>query len=177
MVCRALILAISALIVAACSTGVTTVNADLRAKTSSPLTIQIAEFGSNQAIPNQNTAEGGNKPPTISWTATPPETKTIALIADDPDANGFTHWVVYDIPPEASKLPASAAIEGKNGSGSTGYFGPKPPPGKPHHYHFHLYALDTRLPLQAGASKEDVLKAMSGHVLADGELVGIYQSG
>jgi Raf kinase inhibitor-like YbhB/YbcL family protein len=153
------------------------VNADLQPKAQSHLTLHISEFGDGQPIPKENSAEGGNKEPSVSWSGVPAGAKSVTLVVDDPDANGFTHWVVFDIPPDASKLPSSGAMEGKNGSGTVGYFGPKPPPGNPHHYHFHLYALDTTLPLQTGASKEDVLKGMSGHVLADGELVGTYQSG
>jgi Raf kinase inhibitor-like YbhB/YbcL family protein len=106
---------------------------------------------------------------------------------DDPDA-AYTHWVIFNLPPDARGLPeavpkddklASGALQGKIGSGGIGYpfgyFGPCPPKGPPHHYRFTLYALDTSLDLAAGASKEQVLQAMEGHILAQSQLIGVYQ--
>lgn len=176
----ALALPILAATLGGCSSGEPVVNADLNPKTQTVLHVQTAEFQPGQAIPVQNSALGGNAIPTVSWSAVPDSTKSVAIIVDDSDANGFTHWVVFGIPPTTVYLASSdlgAAIQGENSSGTVGYFGPKPPPGKVHHYHFHVYALDSMLPLQAGAKKEDVLKAMSGPVLAQGELVGTFRSG
>lgn len=110
------------------------------------------------------------------------------MIVDDPDANGYVHWVIFNLPPSITMLPAGLpptgklpslanALQGQNSHGEPSYFGPQPPPGKPHHYHFHVYALDEMLPLKAGASRDEVVKAMSHHVLAQGEIIGTYQSG
>jgi len=105
---------------------------------------------------------------------------------DDPDAPSgtFTHWVIYDIPtswtmieagtPPQKQLPDSEVKQGKNGFGSIGYKGPAPPPGKPHHYHFTLYALDAPTGLAAGATRDELTKAMEGHIIAQKELVGTY---
>jgi Raf kinase inhibitor-like YbhB/YbcL family protein len=160
---------------------------DLQSKTNSALTVTAAEFAPGQVIPGKNTAKGANLSPTISWTTVPGKTKSVTVIVDDPDANGFVHWVIYNISAETNKLPAGlpgtaqlnalgSVNQGKNGTGSLGYFGPKPPPGKPHHYHFRVYALDVLLPLKPAASAAEVQRAMSGHILAQGDLVGIYQS-
>jgi Raf kinase inhibitor-like YbhB/YbcL family protein len=105
---------------------------------------------------------------------------------DDPDApvGTFTHWVIFNLPPETKELTeavpkderlASGALHGKNGMMQLGYFGPCPPPGKPHHYNFVLYALDKKLDLAAGASKQQVLEAMQGQILGRGQLIGLYQ--
>jgi len=105
---------------------------------------------------------------------------------DDPDAPGgvFTHWVLFNIPsdsrelleavPTQAQLP-SGALQGKNDFGRVGYGGPCPPPGRPHRYRFTLYALDQALDLKAGASKKQVLDAMPGHILGQGQLTGTYQ--
>ncbi len=96
---------------------------------------------------------------------------------DAPGANPFVHWVLFNIPPKTKMiLPGHApvgSIEGKNGSGSNGYYGPNPPSGT-HHYHFRLYALDSSLALNTGASRDEVVGAINGHQLAMGEIVGLY---
>lgn len=147
----------------------------MTSKSNESLSVTASEFQAGQAIPARNSADGGNTAPTITWSKVPTPSKSVVLIAEDPDANGFTHWVVYNIP--ATSTTPRGGTEGKNSAGAMGYFGPKPPPGKEHHYHFHVYALDVMIPAQGGLSKEDVEKAMSGHVLAQGELVGVFQSG
>jgi Raf kinase inhibitor-like YbhB/YbcL family protein len=97
----------------------------------------------------------------------------------DPDAPGgtFTHWLVYGIPPGISSMAAApaGAAQGVNGFGRRGYGGPCPPRGATHHYHLVVLALDTRLGLAAGARRPDLESRISGHVLARGELVAIYQ--
>ena len=170
-----------------CSGGGPLGGADLTSKTANSLTVSAAEFQPGQPIPVRNSATGGNVSPQVSWSNVPAETKSVALIVDDSDARGFVHWVIYNIPPGTTLLPsglpasatvpqASQALQGKNSAGSVGYFGPKPPPGDAHHYHFHVYALDEMLPISAGKSKDDVERAMSGHVLAQGELIGLFRS-
>jgi Raf kinase inhibitor-like YbhB/YbcL family protein len=107
------------------------------------------------------------------------------LIADDPDAprGTFVHWVIYNLPSDTRGLPEdvpnqqilpSGAAQGVNGAGSVGYMGPCPPSGT-HRYFFKVYALDTQLGLGAGASNEEVLDAMEGHVLGEGQLMGTYR--
>jgi Raf kinase inhibitor-like YbhB/YbcL family protein len=105
---------------------------------------------------------------------------------DDPDApvGTWVHWVLYDLPANTTGLPEDAAKtpvisggakQGLNSWPRLGYGGPCPPPGKPHRYFFKLYALDAMLDLKPGLTKKDLLKAMEGHVLAEGQLMGTYQ--
>lgn len=137
-------------------------------------------------IPRQFTCEGNDISPELSWKNAPSGVKTFALIVHDPDAprsGGFTHWVAYNIPanvteipqdlPKSEKLP-NGGIQGKNDSGKLGYMGPCPPSGT-HRYYFYLYALDTELNLQPGATKDELEKAMKGHILAQTELMGRYK--
>ena len=111
-------------------------------------------------------------------------TQFIALIADDPDpGQTFVHWVIYNIPADSSGLPPGVpknntlddgSLQGNNDFGRIGYNGPCPPPGKPHRYFFKVYALDTTLSLKSGATKSQLEVAMSGHILAQGEMIGKY---
>ncbi len=154
------------------------------------ITIQSKAFGANQTIPKKYTGEGEDVSPPLSWSNLPDGTKELAMIVDDPDApiaEPWVHWVLYKIPANTTELPEAVppaekvsqpagALQGVNTADSIGYHGPMPPKGHGvHHYHFKLYALDTPLDLKPGASKKQLLKAMSGHILAEGELVGIYQ--
>ncbi|HTQ10468.1 MAG TPA: YbhB/YbcL family Raf kinase inhibitor-like protein [Fimbriimonadaceae bacterium] len=184
---RFLVAASVALTAAACSGG-NPANSDLQSKGGGTLTVQSDQFKEGQPIPVKNSANGGDISPSISWSAPPAGTKSLALIVDDSDAKGFVHWIVFNIPPDTNSLPAGLpqtdwlnqlkgkVLQGKNGQDSTGYFGPRPPAGMPHHYHFHVYALDSTLDLNGGASRADVEKAMSNHVLAQGELTGTFES-
>jgi Raf kinase inhibitor-like YbhB/YbcL family protein len=151
-----------------------------------PLTIKSTSFRDGEQVPRKYTGDGDNVSPPLSWSDLPPETRELALIVEDPDAKGpfpFVHWVVYKIGaaldslPEgnsARALPAGVA-QGKNSFERVGYDGPAPPPGRPHHYQFRLYALDHVLDLQAGLDKKAVLAAMEGHGLAEAVLTGVYQ--
>lgn len=126
----------------------------------------------------------------MSWSPGPEGTESYVVLMEDPDASEpkpFVHWIAYDIPGDTTRIRASlpgkpALVEpvslkqSANSKGSTGYIGPKPPPGSGiHHYHFQIFALDRRLDLPPGASRAEVLDAMRGHVLAAGELVGTYE--
>jgi len=149
-----------------------------------------ARFEPQSPIPPKHAADGDNASPAIDWSDGPEGTQSYVLIADDPDAAApkpFTHWIAYDLPAYLTSLreglptdPVLADIEGAkqgtNSRGSTGYFGPKPPVGDPsHNYHFQVFALDVaELGLPPGAPREEVLKAMEGHVLDEGEIVGTY---
>jgi len=141
-------------------------------------------FSHGKPIPASYTGEGKNISPPLQWTDPHESAQSFALICDDPDAPGgnWVHWVIYGIPGEARSLdeatPADAQLPGgaRNGVNSwnrLGYGGPMPPSGT-HRYFFKLYALDTALGLKPGASKEQLLKAMQGHVIAMTELMGTY---
>ena len=152
------------------------------------LQLSSSSFTAGGNIPRQFTCEGEDISPELSWKNAPSGTKTFALIVHDPDApraGGFTHWVVYNLPanvthiaqdaPKSEKLPAGG-IQGKNDFGQTGYKGPCPPSGT-HRYYFYLYALDTELKLPSGPNKDEVEKAIKGHVLQKAELMGKYKKG
>src|SRR3990172_2768434 len=146
------------------------------AKEKAVITVISTAFAPGQAIPKKYTGEGENVSPTLAWSGAPAGTKELALICDDPDAprkEPFVHWVLYNIHAGVSILPEAGnggATEGKNGTGKSGYTGPMPPPGSGvHHYHFKIYALDKALGLAPGLGKDDVLNAMIGHVIGEGE--------
>jgi Raf kinase inhibitor-like YbhB/YbcL family protein len=139
-------------------------------------------FKAGDAIPRKYSGEGEDVSPPLAWTGAPEGTKEFALLCDDPDAptpKPWVHWVVYKIPAGTSSLAEGSpggALEGRTDFGRTGYGGPMPPAGHgTHRYHFRIYALDAALALEAGATKEELLAAMKGHVLAEGELVGTYK--
>ncbi len=150
------------------------------------MTIRLTSsaFQSGGPIPAQYTCMGQNGSPPLVWTDVPAATKSLALIVDDPDAprGTWVHWVVYDLPPATKELPAGVPArealvgggrQGKNDFGQVGYGGPCPPSGT-HRYYFKLYALNAELNLPAGASKQDLLKAMYGHILDEGQLLGRF---
>lgn len=164
------------------------------------LVVESATIASMQIIPADHTADGKNTSPEISWAGAPAAAREFALIMDDPDApmpQPFVHWVIYKIPATAKGLPAAipagatvsvpgaaGAIQGLTGFSAfrrqgapppePGYRGPAPPPGKPHHYTFTVYALDAALDVKEGLDKAGLLKAMEGHVVGQGQLVGLY---
>ncbi len=121
----------------------------------------------------------------LAWSAGPPGTKTYTVMIQDPDAAPATpilHWLTWDIPATTTSLPEATgqstvpeARTGVNTHGKIGYFGPHPPAGDlPHHYHVEVFALDTTLDVVPGETVDAVAKAMKGHVLAQGELVGTF---
>jgi len=148
--------------------------------------ITSTAFSAGEKIPVKYTCDGQNISPALNWMGAQSSTAAFALTVDDPDAPGgvFTHWVIFNIPPDATGLPEAVpktgklddgAIQGNNGARNIGYMGPCPPKGSPHHYRFTLYELDRPLDLSAGATKDQVLQAMAGHILGQMQLVGIYQ--
>jgi hypothetical protein len=145
-----------------------------------PMTLQLTStaFQEGATIPQKYTCDGKNLSPQLDWSAAPGQTKSFALIVDDPDApvGTFVHWVVYNLPATLTGLPegASSGVQGANGFRKNAYGGPCPPKGAPHRYFFKLYALDSSLDLKPGASKSDVENAMRGHILAQGQLMGKY---
>jgi Raf kinase inhibitor-like YbhB/YbcL family protein len=125
--------------------------------------------------------------PPLSWTPIP-GTASYVMIVEDADAGDrglpFLHWVAWNIAPNVKALPEGAAarpnpgfVQGKSDAGSVGYFGPHPPPGRPHHYHLQLFAVEGVVNLPAGATREEVLRTINGHVLGKGELVASFASG
>jgi hypothetical protein len=141
-------------------------------------------FANGESIPVKCTCDGENVSPPLEWGELPTGAQSLALIMDDPDAPSgtFVHWVIYDLPPSLRGLPdgvptdekpSVGGTQGNNGAGKSGYTGPCPPSGT-HHYSFRLYALDTKLDATAGLSKDKLLQAMEGHVVAQAELIGVY---
>lgn len=142
-------------------------------------------FGAREEIPEKYTCDGLDVSPPLSWSGYPAETKSFVIIMEDPDAPGgaFTHWIIYNIPVEVVELPEgvpaedrleSGALQGINDFGRVGYGGPCPPPGETHRYFFRIYALDTVLELPPGATREEVLAALEGHIVGEGGLTGLY---
>jgi Raf kinase inhibitor-like YbhB/YbcL family protein len=151
-----------------------------------PFELRSSAFRQNQAIPKKYTCDGSDVSVPLNWNDPVHETKSFALIADDPDAprGTWVHWVLYDVPADTRELaegiPAKETLDdgakqGKNDFGKIGYGGPCPPPGPVHHYHFKLYALDKMVGLRPGATKQQLLDAMKGHILAQAELIGTYK--
>lgn len=149
------------------------------------INVTSAAFEERGAIPTRYTCDGPDVSPPLSWSSVPDGTRSLALIADDPDAPSgtFVHWVIYNLPPDTRRLPEevpsretlpSGARQGVNGAGSVGYMGPCPPSGA-HRYFFKVYALDTELDLGGRATKEDLVNNMEEHVLAQGQLMGTYR--
>ncbi len=145
-----------------------------------------AAFDEGKTIPIKYSGQGDDLSPPLSWSGAPGGAKSFALIMEDPDAPmmTFTHWVIFNLPGDKTSLPENVAKvgelpdgsrQGKNSFQETGYGGPMPPPGKAHRYYFKIFALDTVLNLKAGANKKELLAAMEGHILAEGQLMGIYQ--
>ncbi|MBI4719111.1 MAG: YbhB/YbcL family Raf kinase inhibitor-like protein [Planctomycetes bacterium] len=154
------------------------------------IAVSSPAFAANGVVPKQHTGDGDDVSPRLTWTGVPANAKELALICDDPDAptpQPWVHWVIYKIPAGATGLPEAVAktaapnapagaLQGKNSWGSLGYRGPAPPRGHGvHHYHFRVYALDTALDVKSGLDKDQLLAAMKGHIVAQGELVGTYQ--
>ncbi|MFC1771491.1 YbhB/YbcL family Raf kinase inhibitor-like protein, partial [Candidatus Margulisiibacteriota bacterium] len=142
-------------------------------------------FINGSMIPSLYTCKGRNISPPLQWIDPPPGTKSFALIVEDPDAPSglFVHWIVWDIPADQRSLKENkigfsgtgGIQQGENDFGNTGYGGPCPPSGI-HRYFFRLYALDTTFgDLGLSTTKQNLLSAMSGHVLAEAELMGLYK--
>lgn len=141
-------------------------------------------FPEGGAIPTKYTCDGQDVSPPLQWSGVPSAAQSLALVCDDPDAPGKTwvHWVVYDLPPNNAGLsenirPETLPSGGKQGLNDfkrTGYGGPCPPNGT-HRYYFRLYALDQQTSLGDGATKEQLMKAMASHILAQSELMGTYK--
>jgi Raf kinase inhibitor-like YbhB/YbcL family protein len=194
-------IAASAFAAALCGFGMFTASAQEAVR----LTVESPAFRDGGAIPKDYTGDTGarNISPPLTWSGAPASTKEFALILDDPDASiggraPFVHWVLYKVPGTAKGLPEAVpmgamidavglqgAMNGLSGFNAVarpgappmepGYRGPAPPPGAAHHYHFKVYALSERLNVQPGLDKTGLLDAMEGKVVAQGEIVGVFQ--
>jgi Raf kinase inhibitor-like YbhB/YbcL family protein len=161
--------------------------AESSAKGDTIMEIRVAStaFKDGELIPKKYTCDGENVSPVLEWSGIPEGARFIALICDDPDAprGTWVHWVIFNIPSgvkglseniqRTSTLP-NGARQGTNDSHELGYDGPCPPGGT-HRYYFKVYALDKILALESGATKTQLLKAMEGHILAEGQLMGRYK--
>lgn len=148
------------------------------------ISIMSSAFENAGQIPTKYTCDGENVSPPLSWKNLPSGTKSIAIINDDPDApmGTWVHWVIYNIPANSSGLPENikpleklpdGTMQGRNSWGKIGYGRPCPPSGT-HRYFFKIYALDKVLELKPGATKEELLKAMKGHIIGEGQFYGKY---
>jgi Raf kinase inhibitor-like YbhB/YbcL family protein len=162
-------------------------------QTPAAITVTSPTLKANEVVPIDHTADGKNTSPALSWSGAPAATKQFALVYDDPDVvfggQTFVHWLVYKIPATAKGLPAdlpmdavltapadiAGSIQGLSGFKRTGYRGPAPPPGKPHHYTWTVYALDADLPLEQGLNRNQLMEAIKGHIIGQGSLVAIYE--
>lgn len=150
-----------------------------------PLELTCNAFDDGQPIPKKYTCEGRDVSPALAWSGAPEETKSLALIVDDPDAPAkvWVHWLIYDLPADAKGLPEGVAHDselqdgarqGKNDFGRIGYGGPCPPSGPAHRYFFKLYALREKTGLKAGASKDELERAMKGKIAGQATLTGKF---
>lgn len=147
--------------------------------------VKSTAFEDGGMIPQKYTCDGADVSPPLSWEHVPEGTGSFALICDDPDApmGTWVHWVMFNIPPTIDSLPENVppvktldngTRQGVNDFRRIGYGGPCPPAGT-HRYYFKIYALDAMLDLQAGATKQQLLDSMEGHILGKGELMGRYK--
>lgn len=149
------------------------------------LNLTISSFEQNTSIPEKYTCEGDDISPHLMWSDLPKETVTLALIMEDPDAPGgtFSHWVLYNIPPEVSELDKvplqkrldNGAIHGQNDFGKYGYGGPCPPHPEEHRYYFRLFAINRKLKPEEGATREALLEAIRGKIIDQSEYMGKFK--
>jgi Raf kinase inhibitor-like YbhB/YbcL family protein len=185
---RNLIILGAALLIASCGSGkneqTMKKEAAMTTDSTSGLVLASGAFKKGEAIPKQYGCKGADISPPLEWSNIPNNTKTLALIVDDPDApmGTWVHWVIFNIPSTATGLPENVppeeslpdgALQGKNDFRNYGYGGPCPPGGT-HRYFFKLYALDATLQLKGGCTKAELLKAMRGHVIGEAQLMGRY---
>ena len=148
------------------------------------LSISSPGFQEGERIPAKYTCQGQDISPQLDWSGVPKEAKSLALIMDDPDAPGgiFTHWVIFNIPPDSLKLPEAvptepqlpgSARQGSNDGGGIGYYGPCPPPGRPHRYRFTIYALD--IEHLDGLNKRNFIDKVEQHSIAKAKIKGLYK--
>ena len=146
------------------------------------LVLGSSDIAECEPIDAQYTCDGEDVSPALSWTGVPPGTAELVLIVDDPDApdGAFAHWLVYGLDPGTTELPEGVMpggvglLQGENDFGDAGYGGPCPPEGETHRYRFWLQAVDEETGLEPGATREDVLAAVEGHLVGDFMLIALY---
>jgi Raf kinase inhibitor-like YbhB/YbcL family protein len=158
-------------------------------KPGATLTVTSAAFGAGQPIPLKYSDYGEKVSPALRWDGAPASTKSFVVLAEDPDAQApkpFLHWSLYNLPASVTRLEEGTpgmprlpelggALQGRSSRGNTGYLGPRPPKGDPpHHYHFQVLALDAPVTLDPNASRQQLLAALTGHVVAGGETIGVF---
>jgi Raf kinase inhibitor-like YbhB/YbcL family protein len=150
-----------------------------------PITLTSPSFSAGAKIPKKHAGDGDNLSPELAWSKSRMAVESYAVIMEDPDAPSgtFIHWVIFNIPAEASRLPEGVPVkagipgigrQGVNDARTNGYYGPCPPPGKPHRYFFKIFALDKVLDLRSGCTASQLQFAMQSHLLDSGELMGSY---
>jgi len=150
------------------------------------LVLKVTAFANGSEIPRKYTCSGTDLSPALSWSGVSPAAHSLALIVDDPDAprGTWTHWLIWNIPAHLTHLPEgvparevleNGACQGRNDFNRIGYGGPCPPPGHAHRYFFKLYALETALDLKAGASREELDRAIRGLIMSQAEWMGTYR--
>lgn len=151
------------------------------APSAAKISVHSDAIGRDGRFARHNSAYGENVSPEVNWSAVP-GAKSYAIVLDDPDAPGagpFVHWLVWSIPSARTRLaegpPPPGVSEGRNGHGGAGYWGPHPPSGT-HHYHLQVMALDTALTLAPGADRAQLARATRGHLIASGEVVGLFSA-
>ena len=154
------------------------------AGTPGKLEVRSSAFGNGESIPPDFTCDGADMSPPVAWSGVPTEAQSLAVIVEDPDApaGNWTHWLIYDLSPKFTQLPAGiqagaiipdGGFQGRTSFGKAGYGGPCPPGGT-HRYFFKVFAVDRILHLAPGVTKNELLAAMKGHILAEGTLMGTY---
>ncbi|MGC9516416.1 MAG: YbhB/YbcL family Raf kinase inhibitor-like protein [Methanomicrobiales archaeon] len=182
---RYLILSLTILTLVILASGCTSTDVNQTGNETGGFKLTSSAFTQGKAIPQKYTADGEDISPPLSWTSAPDDTKSFTIICEDPDAPGgtFIHWIVFNIPGNATELPEgitnqetldNGAIQGINDFNSIGYGGPAPPTGETHRYAFKIYALDIELNLESGSTIQQVNTAMEGHILAQAQLTGRY---
>jgi Raf kinase inhibitor-like YbhB/YbcL family protein len=145
------------------------------------LRVSSPDFKGHGRIPERHTSDGEDVSPTLEWSGVPEGTKAFAIVVHDPDAplvDGFTHWVAYNIPGDATGLPEGASdhVAGTNSLGNAAYNGPAPPLGHGvHHYYFWVYALDDDLYLEPGLDRRALLDRIEDHVIEQARMIGTYE--
>lgn len=151
------------------------------------ITLSSPDFSNGKPIPEKCAYYSANHSPQLEWKTLPPQVKSLALVVEDPDAPSglWIHWVIYNIPASLSGMPAGVkksgqvpgiGTQGNNDFVKTGYDGPCPPRGKAHRYYFKLFALDANLDLLPGLTRQELLHSIAGHIVAEGQWMGTYQS-
>lgn len=159
-----------------------TIEATLTPMPSNTMKLTSSAFSHNGPIPKEYTCDGAGEHPPLQFSGVPPEAQSLVLIVDDPDAprGTWTHWLVWNIDPKTIDIKAGevppGAMQGKTSSGEN-HWGPPCPPSGTHHYHFKLFALDEALSIATSAEQKELETALSGHVLDQSELVGLYARG